>query len=315
MKSQPKSAILLANLLRDRNIVAWNYDLRVRKCGYYQMAVKIVTDSSAGLTDAEIEKYHITIVPLTVMIDDVVYVERQTISNEEFAKKMESSKTFPKTSQPPLGDFIKVFDDLGADGSQIVCLNMLEAISGTVHTAEQAATISKSDVTVIDSTTTDRALAFQVLEAAKLAEAGASVDEIVTATKQVRDHTKLYMGVMTLDNLVKGGRINRVTGAISNLLNIKIVLEVTDGKLEIRSKGRGNKSVSKYFANVYDQMKNTPTIQAIGISHVDAEGTAEKIRDAIQPMFPNINILIRETVPIIAAHGGPGAFALMYYYE
>ncbi len=67
--------------------------------------VKIVTDSSAGLTDEEVEKYHITIVPLTVMIDDVVYVERHTITNEEFINKMESSKTFPKTSQPPL--FIK----------------------------------------------------------------------------------------------------------------------------------------------------------------------------------------------------------------
>ncbi|WP_282803591.1 DegV family protein [Secundilactobacillus kimchicus] len=279
------------------------------------MAVKIVTDSSAGLTDAEIEKYHITIVPLTVMIDDVVYVERQTISNEEFAKKMETSKVFPKTSQPPLGDFIKVFDELGADGSQIVCLNMLEAISGTVHTAEQAATISKSDVTVVDSQTTDRGLAFQVIEAAKLAEKGATKDEVIARTKQVRDHSKLYMGVMTLDNLVKGGRLNRVAGAISNLLNIKIVLEVTGGKLEIRSKSRGTKTVSRYFDKVYDQMKQTPTIKSIGISHVDAQETAEKIRDTIQPMFPNLNILIRETVPIIAAHGGPGAFALMYYYD
>ncbi len=91
--------------------------------------VKIVTDSSAGLTDEEVEKYHITIVPLTVMIDDVVYVERHTITNEEFINKMEHSKVFPKTSQLPLGDFIKVFDELGADGSPIVCLNMLEAIS------------------------------------------------------------------------------------------------------------------------------------------------------------------------------------------
>ncbi len=226
--------------------------------------VKIVTDSSAGLTDEEVEKYHITIVPLTVMIDDVVYVERRTITNEEFIDKMESAKTFPKTSQPPLGDFIKVFDDLGADGSPIVCLNMLEAISGTVHTAEQAATISKSDVTVVDSQTTDRALAFQCIEAAKLAAAGASVDEIVAMTKKVQDNTRLYMGVMTLDNLVKGGRINRMTGAISSLLNIKIVLQVGNGELNIRTKGRGVKTIDRYFDKVYEQMAKTPKIKRSG---------------------------------------------------
>lgn len=277
--------------------------------------VKIVTDSSAGLTDEEVEKYHITIVPLTVMIDDVVYVERRTITNKEFIDKMESAKTFPKTSQPPLGDFIKVFDDLGADGSPIVCLNMLEAISGTVHTAEQAATISKSDVTVVDSQTTDRALAFQCIEAAKLAAAGASVDEIVKMTKKVQDNTRLYMGVMTLDNLVKGGRINRMTGAISSLLNIKIVLQVGNGELNIRTKGRGVKTIDRYFDKVYEQMAKTPKIKAIGISHVKATEMVNKLLEHLKPLFPDIDIVVRETVPIIASHGGPGAFALMYYFD
>ncbi|GAX00134.1 DegV family protein [Secundilactobacillus mixtipabuli] len=277
--------------------------------------VKIVTDSSAGLTDEEVEKYHITIVPLTVMIDDVVYVERHTITNEEFIDKMEHSKVFPKTSQPPLGDFIKVFDELGADGSPIVCLNMLEAISGTVHTAEQAAKISKSDVTVVDSGTTDRALAFQCIEAAKAAEQGASAEEVVAVTKKVQKNTRLYMGVMTLNNLVKGGRINKMTGAISSLLNIKIVLQVGNGELNIRTKGRGMKTIDRFYDKVYEQMKNTPNIKAIGISHVHAEGMVDDIVKHLKPMFPNIDILVRETVPIIATHGGPGAFALVYYFD
>lgn len=277
--------------------------------------VKIVTDSSAGLTDEEVKKYHITIVPLTVMIDDVVYVERHTITNEEFIDKMAQSKTFPKTSQPPLGDFIKVFDELGADGSSVLCLNMLEAISGTVHTAEQAATISKADVTVVDSQTTDRALAFQCIKAAQLAEEGQSVTEIVAAVKKLQDNTRLYMGVMTLDNLVKGGRINRMTGAISSLLNIKIVLQVGNGDLNIRTKGRGIKTIDRYFDGVYQQMKQTPNIKAIGISHVHAEEMVDKLLSHLKPMFPDIDIVVRETVPIIAAHGGPGAFALMYYFD
>ncbi|ANZ63681.1 fatty acid-binding protein DegV [Secundilactobacillus paracollinoides] len=277
-------------------------------------SVKIVTDSSAGLTDEEVEKYHITIVPLTVMIDDVVYVERHTITNEEFINKMESSKTFPKTSQPPLGDFIKVFDELGADGSSVVCLDMLEGISGTVHTAEQAATISKTDVTVIDSGTTDRALALQVIAAAKLAQQGGSKEDVLAVIDKVRNHTKLFMGVMTLSNLLKGGRISRVTGAISSLLNIKIVLQVGDGNLDIRTKGRGAKPIDRYFDQVVEQMKGLK-INAIGISHVNAMGEVKRLTDKLQPLFPNVDILVRETVPIIATHGGPGAFALIYSYD
>ncbi len=191
---------------------------------------------------------------------------------------------------------------------------MLEGISGTVHTAEQAATISKTDVTVLDSGTTDRALALQVIEAAKLAQQGASKEEVLAGINKVRTHTKLFMGVMTLSNLVKGGRISRVTGAISSLLNIKIVLQVGDGNLDIRTKGRGAKPIDKYFDQVIAQMKDLK-VNAIGISHVNAMGEVKRLTDQLQPMFPNVDILVRETVPIIATHGGPGAFALIYSYD
>ncbi|KRM57124.1 DegV family protein [Secundilactobacillus malefermentans] len=277
--------------------------------------VKIVTDSSAGLTDQEVKELNITIVPLSVMIDDTIYVERETITNEEFYQKMMTSKTLPKTSQPPLGTFVETFDKLGEDGSSVVCFNMLEAISGTVHTAEQAANLSKTDVTVVDSGTTDRGLAYQVIEAAKLAQQGGTPEEIVKRAADVNDHTKLYMGVMTLNNLVKGGRIKRVTGLISTLLNIKIVLEVTHGELNIETKGRGMKTIDKFYNKVYDQMQTIKHMKGICISHVGAIETANKIKEKLQPMFPEVPILVRETVPIIATHGGPGAFALVYYYD
>ena len=78
--------------------------------------IKIVTDSSAGLTDQQIQDYNITIIPLTVMIDDTIYVERESITNKEFIEKMKASKVLPKTSQPPLGKFVETFDKLGEIG-------------------------------------------------------------------------------------------------------------------------------------------------------------------------------------------------------
>lgn len=277
--------------------------------------IKIVTDSSAGLTDQQIQDYNITIIPLTVMIDDTIYVERESITNKEFIEKMKTSKTLPKTSQPPLGKFVETFDQLGEDGSAVICFNMLAAISGTVHTAEQAAQLSKTDVTVVDSQYTDQALAFQVVEAAKLAAEGADKQAILDRAVAVRDHTKLFMGVVTLENILKGGRLSRAAGMLTSLLNIKIVLQVTGGELKIRAKGRGMKTIDRYFDKVYEQIKQTPDIMAIGISHVEAFESIDKIQGHLNEILPGKDVLVRETVPIIATHGGPGAFALMYYTD
>ncbi|CAJ1227749.1 DegV family protein [Levilactobacillus zymae] len=277
--------------------------------------IKIVTDSSAGLTDQQIQDYHITIVPLTVMIDDTIYVERESITNKEFIDKMKTSKTLPKTSQPPLGSFVETFDKLGADGSSVICFTMLEAISGTIHAAEQAANLSKTDVTVVDSQFTDQALAFQVIEAAKLAAEGADKATILQRADAVRNNTHLFMGIVTLENILKGGRLGRAAGMLTSLLNIKIVLEVTGGQLKVRAKGRGMKTIDRYFSKVYDQMKQTPDIMSIGISQVEAYDSVDSVQQHIHEFLPDKDILVRETVPIIATHGGPGAFALMYYTD
>ncbi|WP_105956069.1 DegV family protein [Apilactobacillus quenuiae] len=281
--------------------------------------IKIVTDSTAGLTDEEITNYDISIVPLSVMIDDTVYTERETITNEEFYEKMQTSKGLPKTSQPPLGKFIEKFDKLGADGSDVLSINLDSKISGTYKTACEAANLSKSNVKVIDSLTTDRSLAFQVLKAAEMSKQGKNMEEIIQAVYDVRKNTKLYMGILNLDNIVKGGRLKPWAGTISNLLNIKVVVKLINGDITVDSKGRGLKSIHKYFIQyVYPEMKETlknKNIKNIGISYVGSTDFTNKIKAEVESICPNVKIVMRETVPIIATYGGLGAFALMYYSE
>lgn len=278
--------------------------------------IKIVTDSSAGLTEEEIEKYNITIIPLSVMIDGTIYVERETITNEQFPELMKNAKSLPKTSQPPIGKFVDAFDRLGADGSEVLCLTMMESISGTVHAAQQAAAMTKTKVTVVDTQETDRCLAFQVVAAAQLAEQGVDLDTILAKLRDIRDHSEIYLAVVNLNNLVAGGRISKMAGALSNLLNIKVMLEVTGGEIKIRLKGRGLKPLHKYLDNVYDKMKNGGRkVKAIGISHVQADEEVAKMKTILENLFPDIKIVVRETVPIIATHTGMGAFCLLYYTE
>lgn len=277
--------------------------------------VKIVCDSSAGLTDEEIKKYNITIVPLTVMIDGTIYVERETISNDQFPELMKNAKSLPKTSQPPIGKFVDAFDKLGEDGSEVLCVTMMESISGTVHAAEQAATMTKTKVTVYDSQTTDQGMAFQIVAAAQVLEKGGSVDDAIAKMKEVLDKSKLYLAIDNLDNLVAGGRVSKFAGALSNLLNIKVMLQVYGGQIHIAMKGRGIKSIHKEWDRILQEMQDGPKPVRIGISHVEGDKEVERLKSRLEEMYPDIKIVVRETVPIIATHTGMGANCLLYYTE
>ena len=277
--------------------------------------VKIVCDSSAGLTDEEIQKYNITIVPLTVMIDGTIYVERETISNDQFPELMKNAKSLPKTSQPPIGKFVDAFDKLGADGSEVLCVTMMDSISGTVHAAEQAATMTKTKVTVYDSQTTDQGMAFQIVAAAKVLENGGSVADAVDKMKDVLAKSKLYLAIDNLDNLVAGGRISKFAGALSNLLNIKVMLQVAGGQIHIIMKGRGTKAIHKEWDRILKEMQAGPKPVKIGISHVEGDKEVARLKAQLEEMYPDAHIVVRETVPIIATHTGMGANCLLYYTE
>ena len=186
---------------------------------------KIVTDSSVTIEPEVVKELNITVVPLSVMIDSVLYSDAD-LKEGEFLHLMQQSKNLPKTSQPPVGVFAEVFEELGKDGSQIIAIHMSHALSGTVEAARQGASLSTADVTVIDSSFTDQAMKFQVVEAAKLAKEGKDLETILAHVEDVKNHTELYIGVSTLENLVKGGRIGRVTGLLSSLLNIRVVMQM-----------------------------------------------------------------------------------------
>lgn len=286
-----------------------------RKRGSDMANIKIVTDSSVQLTPEEISQHNITVVPLTIMIDNTVYIDGETITRDDFMDEMAAAQNLPKTSQPAVGTFADVFDKLTADGSEVLAIHMTETISGTVDSSRQAAQIAKGKVTVIDSQFTDRAMAFQVLVAAEMAEAGKDMKTILDKLEQVRDSTTLVLGVTNLDNLVKGGRLSRVSGLISSLLNIKVILQLQNGELKALRKGRGMKTINNFIAETIAKMAKLSNIKSVGISTAGAKELGEDIGRRIAEVLPSVPILMRPTDPVIATHTGPGAFAITYYVD
>ena len=274
--------------------------------------IKIVTDSSITIEPELAKDLNITIVPLTVMIDGVVYSD-SNLKEGEFLQLMKSSKNLPKTSQPPVGVFAEVFEDLSAEDVQIISIHMSHALSGTVEAARQGATLAKADVTVVDSSFTDQAMKFQVVEAAKMAKAGATLEEILEKLEEVKAKTELYIGVSTLENLVKGGRIGRVTGLISSLLNIRVVMQMTNHTLTPIVKGRGAKTFKKWLDDLKESLKEKE-IEEIGISYAGGPEFANQMKEELQE-FVEQPIPVLETGSIIQTHTGENAWAVLVRYK
>lgn len=274
--------------------------------------IKIVTDSSITIEPELAKDLNITIVPLTVMIDGVVYSDAN-LKEGEFLRLMKSSKNLPKTSQPPVGVFAEVFEDLSAEDVQIISIHMSHALSGTVEAARQGATLAKADVTVVDSSFTDQAMKFQVVEAAKIAKAGANLEEILEKLEEVKAKTELYIGVSTLENLVKGGRIGRVTGLISSLLNIRVVMQMTNHTLTPIVKGRGAKTFKKWLDDLKESLKEKE-IEEIGISYAGGPEFANQMKEELQE-FVEKPISVLETGSIIQTHTGENAWAVLVRYK
>ena len=275
--------------------------------------VYIVTDSTADLTEEEVKQFEISIVPMNISIDDENYIDGVTITKEEFKEKMIASAELPKTAQPSIGRFVEVYDDLGKNGDSVISIQMMRSISGTVDAARQAADITETNVTVVDSDFTSRSMGMIVKEAAKAAQDGKTVEEILEIIEDAKKRTTLYLTVVNLDNLIKGGRISQLMGMFSNLLNIKLFLQVINGKIEIIQKGRGLKSLQKKYDEIFEQMKSAPNgIQEIGIMHAGLSDFNEGNIAHVRELFPDVPLTIVTTSPIIMSHTGVDAMAITY---
>ncbi|HEQ1011933.1 TPA: DegV family protein [Streptococcus pyogenes] len=280
----------------------------------YMGTIKIVTDSSITIEPELIKALDITVVPLSVMIDSKLYSDNDLKEEGHFLSLMKASKSLPKTSQPPVGLFAETYENLVKKGvTGIVAIHLSPALSGTIEASRQGAEIAEAPVTVLDSGFTDQAMKFQVVEAAKMAKAGASLNEILAAVQAIKSKTELYIGVSTLENLVKGGRIGRVTGVLSSLLNVKVVMALKNDELKTLVKGRGNKTFTKWLDSYLAKNSHRP-IAEIAISYAGEASLALTLKERIAAYY-NHSISVLETGSIIQTHTGEGAFAVMVRYE
>lgn len=277
--------------------------------------VKIVTDSTVDLSEDMIKSLEIEVVPLSITINNETYLDRVDITPQQFIDKMRVSEELPKSSQPAVGHFLELYNQLASDGYDVISIHMTGGMSGTVSSAENAAQIADANVKVIDSMYISKALGFQVVEAAKMAIEGKTIDEICARVVEIRKNTKLFVTVDTLDNLVKGGRIGKGKALIGSLLNIKPIASLDGGVYTPVTKVRSSSQIVKFLSKQFFEDAAGKIIKGVGITHADALGLATDLKNEIVRLTGFMAVEIEDTTPVISTHTGPGAIGFMYYVE
>ena len=166
------------------------------------MGIRIITDSTSYLPPERLEEYEIEVVPLEITLGGTRFREGE-MSNREYYSRLRSTSDFPTTSQPPVGDFVKVFERYGPQETYI-CLVISELLSGTLHAAESAASLLPDyDITVMDSRSTAMGLGFQVLKAAEMGRQGFGRDQIIQEVVKLRSEVMIRFVVDNLEYLVR----------------------------------------------------------------------------------------------------------------
>lgn len=190
----------------------------------------IVTDSTSDLPQSYLNENSINVIPLNVTIDGKSYIDQIEITSEEYIEYMEQDADV-KTSQPAIGEFINLYEELAGDDVEIISIHMSSGLSGTYNTAYQASEMVDANVTVIDSKSISNGLAYQIKHIVELIEQGTSTTDIVKSVKELQENTKLFVVIGQLNQLIKGGRVSKTKGLIGNIMKIKPIGTLNDGKL------------------------------------------------------------------------------------
>lgn len=271
---------------------------------------KIVTDSTSDLSQKYLTDNDINVIPLNLTIDGESFADQIDISSEAFIEKIENDADV-KTSQPAIGKFIDLYDELGADGSEIISIHMTSGLSGTYQTALQASQMTKSNVTVIDSKSISYGLGYQVQHVVKWNNEGLSTTDIVNQINELQKDIKLYVVIGQLNQLIKGGRISKTKGLIGNMMKIKPIGTLVDGKIELIHNSRTQNASIQYLKKEITQFIGDKKIKSIGIAHANIIEFVDKIKKQFTEEFNFTQYDTNVTTPVISTHTGQGAIGLV----
>jgi DegV family protein with EDD domain len=278
------------------------------------LAVAIVTDSTSDIEPARASQLGIDVVPLFVVWGDKSYRDYIDLSRSEFYQKLATEPVLPSTSQPTAQMFEDAFRPHVHAGREIVCIVLSSKLSGTINAARTAAQqFPGAKIEIVDSLSVAGGLGMQVLHAHELANADASVGDILRAIEREKQTQRLYACIPDLSHVVRTGRIGKARAVIGTLMKIVPVISLRDGEVvaeaQVRTMSRAQETMIELALKNIGDAANARFL----VMHTNAPDLAadilERLRARLSGASPKL-IGILEAGPVIATHGGPGAVGI-----
>ncbi len=275
--------------------------------------VAVITDSSAYLPEDIVQSLNLRVVRLTLHWEGETYRDGEDIRAEEFYNRLAEADDLPTTSQTTVGEFEQLFKELLDQDYAVIAILISSGISGTVESALQAKeSFPEAPIAVVDSKLVSMALGFMVMSVARAAQAGASLEECQAIAEAVYPKIGVYFTVDTLKYLNKGGRINTAKRLLGAALNIKPIMEIRDGKIELVESVRSRKKASQRLLELAE--KGIAGREPVWIStfHAAAEEDNQALMAAAKARFEPVETVMTYVSPVVGAHTGPGTLSIAY---
>ena len=275
--------------------------------------IAVITDTASDLSIADIEKYNIKMLHYQVVYKEKTYKDQLEINSKQVLDGLDTE--IPSTSLPSLDEMHAVFEEVIAEGyEEAIIIPLSSGLSGCYNAVNMVKEEYKQIRTyVYDSRTISAPLGILAIEAAKMADKGNTMTEIVNQLEEVRKNQHTFFIVDTLKYLVHGGRIGHVSATVGKLLNLKPIITIgDDGKYETISKVRGRAKAIRYFVEEASKILQSGEVYKIYFSHADGEEIKEEIINALKEIKPDIKVEGDTWIsPVACVHCGPGYVGML----
>ncbi len=272
--------------------------------------IKIITDSASDITREDAERYGIHVFAFSIMIDGKEYRTGVDISSSEFYEKLKTCQEIPSTSQITPDELYQTFKQYTEEGYEILFISISSVATGTFNNALIAKNMVQEEnpnavIEILDSQRFAYIYALAAIEAAKLAEQGKNMETIKQTVIDFMDQYDVYVVAQSLKYLEKGGRINKASLVMGNVLDIRPLLSIRNGLIEAIGSIRGSKKiVAKLFKKIQES-GYSQTGKMMLIVQGDMPEEAEEMKRLLEENFAPGQVLVREVGPTIATHIGP----------
>ncbi|MFT8399759.1 MAG: DegV family protein [Lentilactobacillus diolivorans] len=273
--------------------------------------IKIVTDSAIHLSPADIHNYHIHVMNPPILVDGKLYGYVNKISSEKFLQLYNQSTKKPVIGQVSVDKLVKTYDELGADGSQILSIHLSDKLTDTYANAVKAAKKTNSLVTVLNSQVTAAGLAYQVTTAAKDIQTGKPLHEIQSDLENIRNNTRIYFSVQCNLQLVNHQIVGKLRGLLERQMNVQYILQFTNNEFSFVTRGRKEELVNKFWDQQLRTMHHERIVK-LAILHSGGSQRATFLYKMLSDEFPFVPISMIATNPEMASFIGPESTGVTY---